>query len=116
MPWLLYVSISADPRGSQYLYRALRSDNVLLAAQGALGLAKLKDKAAIPEIISAGVRFRDDKLLFAQALMYFDDREAEARAAAMLEDAALFEELRIAAKNSGYDPYPLRAAKSAVQR
>lgn len=104
---LLYISIAGDERGAQLLYEALNSDNVLMSAQGAMGLAKLRETASVERIIAAASRFPDSKLLFAQALVYFNDPKVDAVAATMLRNPRLFEELRTSAKAANFDPYPI---------
>ena len=103
---ILNLAVAGDKRGSEYFYRALDSDNVLLAAQGALGLAKVHDEAAVDRILSAARRFPQSKILFAQALTYFNNPEVQREAEQLVGNSELYNEMRRVAQENGYDPYP----------
>jgi hypothetical protein len=94
----------ADTDIRDRLRTAVNGQNVLFAVEAALGLARVKDKEAIPMIEAAAYRFEED-FLFARALVYFDDRTADAIAKKLLKNQKLFDELHETARLRQYDPY-----------
>jgi hypothetical protein len=105
----IYLSMTGKPESRQYLVRALSTDNALLAAQGAMGLAKLGATDMIATIAAAAIRFPQERLLFAQALAYFNDAEADRQAVDLIPDVQLYAQLQEVARASNYDPYPVLA-------
>jgi len=69
---------TADPRAIPILQRALLSPNFLINAMAAKGLAVAQDKGSIPLIIAACQRAPANTAgAIAEALVYFDDPEAQ---------------------------------------
>jgi hypothetical protein len=104
---IVAVSMTAttgDPAARDQLRRALCGSNGLLAAEGALGLARMKERDAIPEIIDAARRFKQP-LAFARALIYYNDAKANAEARVLLNNPALYKEMQQTASDRAYDPY-----------
>jgi hypothetical protein len=98
------TATEGDETARDQLRRALKSGNVLLSAEAALGLAKLKDKESIRDIADAAVRF-DQVFLFGRALLYYGDPTADAIAKDLLQDDALVRDIQNTAKLRKYDPY-----------
>lgn len=97
-------AVQGDLEMRARLRRALASQNVLLSAEAALGLAKIKDKESIPGIEGAAKRF-DEGFLFASALVYYGDAAADAIAARLLADDELLDEMKTTARSRNFDPY-----------
>jgi HEAT repeat protein len=75
---LLLLAETGDPRGLPLLRRAMSSRNYMIQAVAAKGLAKLLDKDSIPLIIEACQRAPMDAAPgIAEALVYFDDPQAQ---------------------------------------
>lgn len=105
---IIMISLSGDRRAAPLLHAALNSENVLMASQAALGLAKLHDKSAIEEIKVAAGRFPDANLTFAQALVYFRDPIADTAATRIVNDPDMLRDLKKVASDNNYDPFPER--------
>ena len=92
---LSFLAITGDPRGLQILRRGLLSPNYGVRAVAALGLAKLNDKASIPQIIEA-VRQAplEAQWPIARHLLAFDDHMAYVAAEELISNKNLLEELR----------------------
>ena len=105
LPAIIALAASKQSEARTDLRRAVDGDNVLIAAEAALGLASLKDHEWIPNIVDAARRF-DEDFLFAQALLYFGTPSANDEAAALLrDDPELLKELQETAKARGYEPF-----------
>jgi hypothetical protein len=92
---LLMVVQSHDPRGLPLLRKALTSRNHYVQAQGARGLAILKDQQSIPQIIDACLKAPADIApVLARALIFFDDPEAQRIVEQFIPDKAMLDELR----------------------
>jgi hypothetical protein len=105
LPAIISLAASKRADARDDLRRAVDGDNVLIAAEAALGLASLKDHEWIPNIVDAARRF-DEDLLFAQALVYFGTTNANDEAALLLRDEPeLLEEIKETAKARGYEPF-----------
>lgn len=105
---IIRLSVTGDSRGAAMLHDALKSDNVLMASQAALGLAKLHDTSAIEEIDAAARKFPDAKLMFAQALVYFANGSADNAASRLIDDDGMLRDLKKVAQDNSYDPFPIR--------
>lgn len=104
------ASMSAVPEDTAMrdrLRRALDGHNVLLSAEAALGLARIKDKESILRIEAAAKRF-EDSFLFASALVYYGDPAADAIAARLLNDPEMLSEMKETARLRELDPYHRR--------
>jgi HEAT repeat protein len=73
------LGTTGDSRAIPLLRRALKSQNLLIESEAALGLAKIKDKTSIHLIIEACKRApaADVAMTIALSLIYFDDAEAQ---------------------------------------
>lgn len=105
---IIRLSLTGDNRGAAMLHDALKSDNVLMASQAALGLAKLHDASAIDDIDMAARKFPDAKLMFAQALVFFGETSADKAASHLVDDEGMLRDLKKVAQDNGYDPFPIR--------
>jgi hypothetical protein len=76
---LVPLAKTGDPRGIPLLRKALQSPNILIQTAGAFGLAKAQDKGAVPLILEACKKAPTDFAAhsLADALIYFDDPQAE---------------------------------------
>ncbi len=83
-----YVGLLAsagDARANPLLRRALRSPNYIVEAYAAKGLVNCHDPEAVPLILDALRNApKDAKPVFAQALVYLDDAQAQAAVDATL--------------------------------
>jgi hypothetical protein len=78
---VLLLAETGDPRGLPLLRQAMSSPNYMIQAEAAKGLAKLQDKESIPMIIGACQRAPVDMAaVIAQALIFFDDPQAQSAA------------------------------------
>lgn len=78
---------AADRRSRPILLRGLKSPNVLVVFEAALGLARLQETGCVPSIISAAKRMSgEERKLIAKTLLYFADPAAQ-RGAERLIDA-----------------------------
>lgn len=78
---VFFLAASGDPRGYDLLVHAVSSDNYLLAAVAAQGLAKIHDPRAIDPMIEACEKAPPEGAhLIASGLAYFDDSRAQASA------------------------------------
>ncbi len=85
-PWR-HLAAASDPRAYQLLIEGLHSTNFVIASYSALGLAKLQDSRAIPEIIAALRRAPlETRFDIAEALLYFPDPRAQAVAEEFIPD------------------------------
>lgn len=76
---ILLLGASEDPRALPLLRRALSSPNPLIASDAADGLAQMQDKSSVPLIIARCKKSRPDQAdIIAEALVYFDDPDAQA--------------------------------------
>jgi hypothetical protein len=98
------TAVRGDVAMRDRLHRALDGHNVLLSAEAALGLAKIKDEESIPRIEAAAKRF-EDGFLFASALVYYGNPTADAIAAKLLNDPEMLSEMQATARSRKYDPY-----------
>ena len=102
---VMALAASKHPDALPSLRRAVKSDNVMIAAEGALGLANLKDHQSVPLIVQAAERF-DEGFLFARALVYFGTTNANDEADRLLRDKPkLLRELKATAQARGFEPY-----------
>ena len=75
---ILGLALSQDPRTLPILRRALNTNNVLITASAAKGLAALHDNASIPVIIrDCQSTPKEAAVAIAQSLIYFDDPRAQ---------------------------------------
>ena len=78
---VLLLAETGDPRGLPLLGQAMSSPNYMIQVGAAKGLAKLQDKESIPMIIGACLRAPVDMAaVIAQALIFFDDPQAQSAA------------------------------------
>ncbi|MGA9391289.1 MAG: HEAT repeat domain-containing protein [Candidatus Sulfotelmatobacter sp.] len=78
---LIFLAETGDQRGLPLLRRAMFSDNYLIQAVAAKGLAKLQDNASVPIIIAACQKAPADVApAIAEALVYFNDAQAQTAA------------------------------------
>jgi hypothetical protein len=75
-----FLAKTGDPRGLPLLRRAMSSSNYMIATMAAKGLAKLQDKDSIPLIIAACQKSPGGSGAIAEALIFFDDPDAQAAA------------------------------------
>ena len=101
---LLMLAETGDPRGIPLLRRAMSSPNYMIQVMAAKGLAKLQDKDSIPLIIAACGNSPWAAPAIAQALIYFDDPQAQSTAEKYLPKQ-MFEALREARQTPGNDPF-----------
>lgn len=75
---IMLLASAHDQRAVPLLRRALRSNNYLVKAAAAEGLAALQNKDAIPLIVAECKKApADEAKLIARSLVYFDDTEAQ---------------------------------------
>jgi len=74
---LALLGWSEDPRALPFLRQALSSPNSMIQIMAATGLAEIGDKSSIPWIIDACRKSPANAEAIAQALVYFDDSEAQ---------------------------------------
>jgi HEAT repeat protein len=101
---LLFLAETGDSRGLPLLRRAMSSSNYMIQAVAAKGLAKLKDKDSIPLIVAACQKSSWAASAVGQALVYFDDPEAQSAAETYLPKA-LFKALRETRHEPRNDPF-----------
>ncbi len=93
--YVLVLGTTADPRGFDILMRGLASKNHLIVANAAMGLARLQDRRAIRPIIEAARRAPSEaQSSIAEALVFFDDPEAQKAADELIPKRAVLESLR----------------------
>jgi hypothetical protein len=89
------LALTGDPRGADIFLKGLASPNFLVAYRSAFGLAKLRYKAAIPDIVAAAERAPGDgSELIARTLVLFDDPAAQAAAERLIKNKQLLQALR----------------------
>jgi hypothetical protein len=77
VPWR-YLAAAGDPRSYELLINGLHSTNLMIASFSALGLAKLQDPRAVPEIITALRKAPlETRYTIIEALLYFRDSRAQ---------------------------------------
>jgi hypothetical protein len=92
---LMLLATAGDPRGVHLLQRALMSRNYILAVIASKGLAKLQDKDSIPMIVEAAQKAPSAMSVgIANALLYFDDPDAQNAAAMLIPDRDYRETIR----------------------
>jgi HEAT repeat protein len=102
---LMFLAETGDQRGLPLLRRAMFSDNYLIQAVAAKGLAKLQDNASVPIIIAACQKAPADAApAIAEALVYFDDPQAQI-AAGMYLPKDFFKALREPMRVPANDPF-----------
>ena len=101
---LLFLAETGDPRGLLLLRRALSSSNFVMQAMAAKGLAKLQDTDSIPLIISACQKSPGGASAIAEALVYFDDGQAQS-AAEMYMPKEMFKAFRDNKREPVHDPF-----------
>jgi hypothetical protein len=102
---LKFLAETGDPRGIPLLRQAMSSPNYMIEAVAAKGLAKQQDKASIPIIVAACRKApRDIAAAIAEALVFFDDAEAQTEATKFLP-GALFKLLHEAKQVPGNDAF-----------
>lgn len=74
---LALLGWSRDPRAVPFLHQALSSPNPMTQIIAATGLAEIGDKSSIPWIIDACRKSPAQAEAIAQALVYFDDNDAQ---------------------------------------
>ena len=98
------LAITGDPRGTLILLKGLNSPNYLIKAAAAKGLARLRQRDAIPAIIAAADSVPSSvKPLIARALVFFDDSRAQIAAERLIPDKPVLEELRRLSREKGTD-------------
>ncbi len=97
-----FLAMTGDPRGLPLLRRALASRNYFIQAVGAKGLARLQDTSSVPAIIDA-CRNAPAQVagLIARALVFFDDKRAQAAAERFITTRELLDELRRVSRERG---------------
>jgi len=98
---LLALAATGDSRGSEILFRGLESRNYYVATFAARGLARLQDRRAIKPIIQACERAPGMAEVIAEALVFFDDPEAQSAAARFIHNRKTLEAVRHKAKTMG---------------
>lgn len=99
---VLFLASAVDSRAFDLLLRGLEAKNYFVVANAARGLARLQDARAIRPIIEACKRAPPELArLIAEALVYFDDPEAQAAAERFILNKAVLNELRQRAKERG---------------
>lgn len=94
---------AADSRSRPILLRGLRSPNVLVVFEAALGLARLQDTAAVSSIVAAAKGMdTSERKLIAKTLLYFDTATALRRAERLIDDALLFQRWRADVSQRGW--------------
>lgn len=79
------LALTADRRSVPILLRALRSPNILVVREAALGLARIQETAAIEPIIAACRRLDPEELPWtAKSLLYFRSEKAQQAASVMI--------------------------------
>jgi len=92
---LLAMAVTGDPRGLMILRKGLSSGNYLVQTWAAKGLALLGDNASIGLIINACAKLGPMvSAAVAQALVFFDDPEAEAASKRFINNQEFLEGLR----------------------
>jgi HEAT repeat protein len=100
------VGATADSRGKPLLQKGLASNNFLVQAMAARGLAKLQDKESIPLIIEACNRANPEIAPFlARSLVFFDDPLAQEAAERLIANKKALQELRRRIREKGADPF-----------
>lgn len=94
---------AADPRSRSILLRGLKSPNVLVVFEAALGLARLQDDTCVPKIIAAAKRMpREERNMIAKTLLYFTNSEAQHGAERLIEDPARIQRWRAEVSRRGW--------------
>jgi hypothetical protein len=102
---ILALARHHDASAIPVLEEALRSQNDLVKAAAAKGLAELHDTKIIPQIITACQNSpREAASVIAESLVYFDDPEAQ-RAVDLYVPKAMAKALRDARANEKASPY-----------
>jgi HEAT repeats len=93
---LVLLGWSEDPRALPFLHQALSSPNPTIQIVAATGLAEIGDKTSVPWIIEACRKSPANAEAIAQALVYFDDSEAQRAVDEFIpkEKAKLFRDAR----------------------
>ncbi len=92
---VIFLAITGDSRGLTILRKGLVSQNYMIQANSARGLALLRDKDSIPLIIDACERAPSEMAsVIALALVFFDDVNAQNSAARFILNKELLQELR----------------------
>lgn len=94
---------AADSRALPILLRGLTSPNGCIVRTSAFGLARLHNTVAIEPIIRACKTLgREEPLLMAKALLYFDSGTAQRAAESIIADPALVRNWRMEVKRRGW--------------
>jgi hypothetical protein len=101
---LVFLGETGDPRGLPILRRAMSSSDYMIQVMAAKGLAKLQDRASIPLIIAACEKSAWAAPAIAEALVYFDDPQAQIAAEKYLPEN-LLESLRETKNVPGNDAF-----------
>jgi hypothetical protein len=82
-----YLAAAGDPRAYDLLTEGLHSQNLMIVANAAKGLAKIQDSRAIDELIAAGRQVPAEAgIAIVQSLMYFADPRAQVAAEELLPE------------------------------
>ena len=101
---LILLAKTGDPRGRELLRRGLLSQNYVIQAMAARGLAKLQDKGSIPLIIQACQKAPQEPAeVIAWALVFFDDPQAQSAAEKFIKNKQGLEGLRKLRVEKGID-------------
>jgi PBS lyase HEAT-like repeat len=102
---VLMLAATGDPRGLSLLREAMSSPNYMIQEVAAKGLAFLQDKESIPLIIGAcQLAPADMAAVIAEALIFFDDPQAQSAAATYIPKNTL-EALREVKHEPANDPF-----------
>ena len=94
---------AADRRSRPILLRGLKSPNVLVVFEAALGLARLQEKGCVPSIISAAKRMSgEERKLIAKTLLYFADPAAQRGAERLIDDFLRLQRWRTEVNKRGW--------------
>lgn len=83
----IYLGAAGDIRAYDLLTRGLHSRNLMIQTYAAMGLAKLGDARAVPELIEVGHQAAGEALSgIVRSLIYFDDPRAQEAAEHLLPE------------------------------
>lgn len=99
---VVFLAMARDPRAFDLLEKGLESKNYYIVARSAQGLARLEDSRAIKPIIEATRRLPSELApLTAQALLVFNDPEAQTVAEEFIKDPGVLDSLRTQLREKG---------------
>lgn len=94
---------AGDLRSEPIFLKGLKSPNVLIVFESALGLARLQDSKTVSSIIHAAKgKPHSEQRLISRTLLYFATPEAQRTAKQMIGDPVLLRDWRAEVKNRGW--------------